>query len=215
MTAHTPDLLAAWTSLVGDGPIAREVWSELIGRWSAPARHYHGLAHLSTVLAVIDAYADAADDPAAVRLAAWFHDAVYDPTRNDNEEASAVLAGDRLSALNRPADQVAEVQSLIRLTTTHRYEGTDSNAALLCDADLSVLAAPPAAYVGYANLIRAEYAHVPDAAFRTGRAELLRALLGRERLFGTSALRAWEQPARRNLRAELALLGGDETEVGS
>ncbi|MGI8682761.1 MAG: HD domain-containing protein [Mycobacteriales bacterium] len=210
MNVHGPDLLAAWTAVVGDGPIATEVWTELIGRWSEPHRTYHGLAHLTAVLAVVKAYAEAASDADAVRLAAWFHDAVYDPTRADNEQASAELAGDRLDALGLPPTQVEEVQRLVRVTATHQYADDDSNAALLCDADLAVLVGPPAAYVGYANAIRAEYAHVADGAFRAGRAAVLRGLLDRERLFGTPALRQWEEPARRNVKAELVVLGGDE-----
>ncbi len=203
-------LLADWTALAGPGSDSRDVWSELIERWSEPHRVYHGLAHLAVVLAVLDRYAGLAEDPDAVRLAAWFHDAVYDPTRPDNEESSAVLAGRRLSTLNLPAARVAQVQRLVRLTATHRYDDADADAALLCDADLSVLAGPPAAYVGYANAIRAEYAHVPDDDFRAGRADVLRGLLARDRLFGTAAMHQLEEPARRNIQAELVLLGGEQ-----
>lgn len=199
-------LLAEWNAVVGDGVGARDAWADLVQRWSEPKRRYHGLAHLVAVLAVIDRHAAVAADPRAVRLAAWFHDAVYDPTRSDNEEASAVLAGQRLTALDVPDALVSEVQRLVRLTVTHRYADSDANAALLCDADLAVLAAPPAAYVGYANAIRTEYGHVPDGEFRAGRAEVLTGLLARERLFGTTALRELEEPARRNIRAELVLL---------
>lgn len=197
--------MAAWTALTGPSPDARDVWSELVERWSEPQRVYHGLAHLVAVLAVLDRYAGLARDAAAVRLAAWFHDAVYDPTRPDNEERSAVLAGQRLAALGLAMARVAEVQRLVRLTATHQYDADDADAALLCDADLSVLATPPATYAGYANAVRAEYAHVPDEAFRAGRSEVLRSLLDRPRLFG--ALVDLEEPARRNLQAELVLLG--------
>ena len=48
------------------------------------------------MLAHLDMLADEADDIDAVRLAAWFHDAVYEPGA-DNEEASAALAAAVLS----------------------------------------------------------------------------------------------------------------------
>lgn len=197
-----PDLLAAWTAVAGPSVAARDVWAELVGRWSEPHRHYHGLAHLAAVLAVVDAQAHLAAAADAVRLAAWFHDAVYDATRGDNEERSATLARERLVTLGRTdADEVAR---LVLATTTHEYADGDSNAALLCDADLAVLAGPPTAYVAYANAVREEYAHVPDDAFRAGRAAILRSLLDRPRLYGV--LHDLEEPARRNLAAELALL---------
>jgi predicted metal-dependent HD superfamily phosphohydrolase len=56
--------------------------------------------------------------------------------------------------------------------------------------------------------VRAEYAEVPDDLFRTGRAAVLRQLLGLPRLFATpEGRRRWESRARSNLAAELASLG--------
>lgn len=171
-----------------------------MNRWSEPHRRYHGLAHLVAVLSLVDG--PTSSD--AVRLAAWYHDAVYDPTRSDNEEVSAELAETTLPPVGVDPATVTEVSRLVLVTKTHQYDAADVAAALLCDADLSVLAAPPTAYVGYVNAVRAEYAQVPDEAFRVGRAAVLRSLLDRPRLFGV--LRDLEEPARRNLTAELALL---------
>ncbi|MGI8531028.1 MAG: HD domain-containing protein [Geodermatophilaceae bacterium] len=206
MPAVQPDLLARWTSVVGPGEASRGAWTDLVSRWSEPHRHYHGLAHLVAVLSIVDDHASTVDDADPVRLAAWYHDAVYDPTRTDNEERSAGLARTALSPLGLGTATVAEVCRLVMVTKTHRYDAADADAALLCDADLSILAAPPPVYVGYVNAIRAEYAHVPDSEFRVGRADVLTSLLARDRLFGTTGLVALEQPARDNMRAELALL---------
>ena len=71
----------------------------LLGRWAEPHRAYHDLAHLSEVLERVDLLAAEADRPDAVRLAAWFHDAVYDPTADDNEERSAHVAETSLTRL--------------------------------------------------------------------------------------------------------------------
>lgn len=158
------------------------------------------MAHLAAVLSIVDDQAGA-----AVQLAAWYHDAIYDPTRVDNEERSSELAGATLPPLGVEPGTVAEARRLVLVTTTHEYDAGDTDAALLCDADLSVLAAPPAAYVAYANAIRAEYAHVSDAAFRAGRTRMLDTLLMRERLFSPASA-VLEERARSNMRAELALL---------
>lgn len=198
----------SWTAVLGDAPASIEFWSELVTRWSEPHRVYHGLAHLSAVLGVVDEFADHAADPDTVRLAAWYHDAIYDPRRTDNEERSAALAEEQLPGAGVSAARVASVARLVRLTVNHHPEPADRDGELLCDADLLVLASPPSAYLGYAGAIRAEYAHVSDEDFRTGRAEILRSLLDAPRLYRLPQLAGYEDAARANLAAELAVLNG-------
>ncbi|MFF5802703.1 hypothetical protein [Streptomyces sp. NPDC012746] len=180
----------------------------LLAAWAEPQRRYHTTAHLADVLARIDVLADHAADPAAVELAAWFHDAVYRPDRSENEERSAALAERALPELGIDPARTAEVARLVRLTVTHDPAPGDTNGEVLCDADLAVLAGAPEAYAAYAAAVRDEYGFVPDDAFRTGRAAVLRQLLGLPRLFRTPYGTAhWEAPARHNLATELALLG--------
>ncbi|MET9292015.1 hypothetical protein [Streptomyces sp. NPDC003077] len=209
--AHA-DLHHRWAATVADargpeGPDPAPYADNLIGRWSEPQRRYHTLDHLVAVLDRVDELAAYADDPAAVRLAAWFHDAVYRPDRSENEERSASLAERALPELGIGAARTAEVARLVRLTTTHDPGPGDHNGEVLCDADLAVLAGAPEAYAAYAAAVREEYAFVPEDAFRTGRAGVLRQLLALPRLFRTpEGHDRWEQVARRNVRTELELL---------
>ena len=180
-----------------------------LDRYAEPHRRYHDLRHLAQVLGGVDELAPAADDLVAVRLAAWFHDAVYEPTRRDNEARSAALAERVLARVGVPAATVAEVARLVRLTATHTVAPGDRNGAVLCDADLAILGTAPARYDEYAAAVRAEYALVDDNAFRTGRAAVLAGLLGRPRLYATAAAGArFELAARRNVSRELAGLTG-------
>ncbi|MFI7383437.1 hypothetical protein [Streptomyces sp. NPDC049813] len=179
----------------------------LLARWAEPQRKYHTTAHLAAVLDRIDALADHADDADLVRLAAWFHDAVYRPDRSENEERSAVLAERALTEAGLPPAAVTEVARLVRLTVDHDPADGDTNGEALCDADLAILASPPEAYAAYTKAIREEYAFVPAEAFRTGRAAILRRLLDQPRLFRTPhGATHWESPARENLATELDLL---------
>jgi predicted metal-dependent HD superfamily phosphohydrolase len=181
--------------------------TDLLARWAEPQRRYHTTDHLIAVLDRIDELADHAADPDAVRLAAWFHDAVYRPDRSENEERSAALAERALPEAGVPAPVTAEVARLVRLTVTHDPAQGDRNGEVLCDADLAVLAGSPAAYADYASAVREEYGFVPDEAFRTGRADVLRQLLALPRLFRTPAGHdRWERAARHNLGTELELL---------
>jgi len=205
----TQHLAAAWIATmrrVGARGDVADTGARLLARWAEPHRRYHDLAHLDTVLRHVDDLAAHARNPDAVRLAAWFHDAVYHG-RGDDEAASAELAATELAALRIPAALVDEVVRLVRLTATHDPEPDDANGTVLCDADLAILASPPNAYDAYAAAVRAEYAHVPADAFRAGRGHVLRTLLSRPALFRTPyAHDAWESAARANLERELALL---------
>jgi predicted metal-dependent HD superfamily phosphohydrolase len=176
----------------------------LLARWAEPQRRYHTVDHLVAVLDRVDVLEEYADDPAVVRLAAWFHDAVYLPDRSTNEERSARLAERALPELGVAASRTAEVARLVRLTVTHDPQPGDADGAVLCDADLGILAAPPEAYAAYTAAVREEYGFVPPDAFRAGRAAVLSQLLDLPRLFRTPyGQREWETPARDNLRAEL------------
>ncbi|MFD6417581.1 hypothetical protein [Streptomyces sp. NPDC060194] len=211
MTAHD-DLLHRWTTTLrataaADAPDPVPYGAELLKRWAEPHRRYHTTAHLAAVLAHVDTLAGEAAEPDLVRLAAWFHDAVYRPDRSENEQRSAALAERALPEAGLAPAATAEVARLVRLTTTHAPAPGDRNGAVLCDADLAVLAGAPEAYASYAAAVRDEYAFVPDPAFRTGRAAVLRDLLALPTLFRTPHGRThWESPARRNLTTELALL---------
>ncbi|HSI93137.1 MAG TPA: hypothetical protein VK925_06520 [Jiangellaceae bacterium] len=198
------DLMARWRGLTRSGP--DELGSDLLARWREPHRRYHTLDHLRAVLDVIDALETHAADATAVRLAAWFHDAVYECRPGDDERASAQLAADMLPSAGVPDARIAEVVRLVRLTAGHDPAADDANGAALCDADLAVLAGEPDEYAAYAAAVREEYSHVSDRDFRQGRIAVLRNLLGRERLYRTATGSAWEAVARRNIRAELDLL---------
>ncbi|REF35917.1 putative metal-dependent HD superfamily phosphohydrolase [Thermasporomyces composti] len=197
------DLRSRWTALVPDAP---GVADDLLARYVEPTRHYHDQRHLAEVLEAIDLLAAEADDVTAVRLAGWFHDAIYDPRRSDNEEASARLADELLHGTS-VSGRRAEVARLVRLTVHHAPDPRDVDGGVLCDADLAILAASPVRYGEYVAGVRAEYAHLDDPAFRAGRSAILDRLLSRERLYTTRYGREhWEERARRNLTAELALL---------
>ncbi|WP_239021828.1 HD domain-containing protein [Nocardioides jishulii] len=193
-----PPSLAAWWPLPG----RTDLRDALTRAYASSSRGHHGLTHLSEVLAHLDELADHVDDLATVRLAAWFHDAVYD-AEPDPEGRSAAWAERELA--EHP--ERAEVVRLVLLTRDHDPAPGDRDGEALCDADLAILAAPSERYDEYAAGVRHEYATVPDALFRQGRAEVLRTLLQRPALFRTAHGRAaWEDRARDNVARELQQL---------
>jgi len=209
--ADAADLPGRWRAALGvDGPDVDRAGRDLLARYAEPHRRYHTQQHLAEVLTALDLIAldlialDVAGGGSTARLAAWFHDAVYDPRWADNEERSAALASKVLPGLGLPPAVVEEIARLVRLTATHDADPHDAAGAALCDADLAILGADAARYAAYADAVRAEYCHLPADAFATGRADVLRGLLERRPLYRTEpAARRWAAAARANLDREL------------
>ena len=176
--------------------------------YAEPHRRYHTRRHIEDCLGKLAGASGLGErDRRILERAIWWHDAVYDPTRADNEAASAAMAERDLAALGAPADEVAEVARLIRLTAGHRVAEGDRLGALMVSIDLSILGAEPGAYDAYARAIRAEYSHVRDEAFRAGRGRVLEAFIASPAIFPDEAFsERFEAQARRNLARELAAL---------
>lgn len=186
----------------------------LATRYHEPWRHYHDWSHPLAMLRHLEAAADdgvALHDPAAAIGFVLWHDAIYDPqaTHGRNERLSAALCAAEMPAL-APRESVARAIAAIEATIDHRSPAGVADAALLLDIDLSILGADEGAFDVYDAGIAAEYAHVPAAAYRSGRAAVLQRFLARERLYVTPwAHERWEQRARRNLERAIARLGAD------
>jgi predicted metal-dependent HD superfamily phosphohydrolase len=162
---------------VGLDELRRAGSDDLRARHAELHRRYHTGEHVSEVLAevarLLPSEPDA--DAVAVELAARYHDAVYDVRAGGgaSEDASARLAAVEVRAAGGDPDLADEVARLVRLTAGHAVDPADRSGALLVDADLWILSAPADRYDRYVTDVRAEYAHVPDATWRTGRGQVL------------------------------------------
>jgi predicted metal-dependent HD superfamily phosphohydrolase len=206
-----PELDAKWVRLsvrVGADPrAAASLWRAIDHAYTEPWRQYHTMEHLGEAFALLDVLVDGEPSP-ALELAVWAHDMVYDPTRRDNEVASARWARVALAQLGVDPGCTDQVATLVLTTFGHDPRVDDGDARLLSDVDLAILAAPAARYARYVTDVRAEYAHLDDDAWRRGRTQVIGDFLSRTRLFHHPRLRHWDDPARRNLYAELDQLCG-------
>jgi predicted metal-dependent HD superfamily phosphohydrolase len=209
------DRLAGWGAPSVD---VRAAGAALIARYLEPHRRYHTAEHLAQVLDAlgeIDPTLREVGRAQATELAAWFHDAVYEPSAatGANEEASAGLARVVLGGLGVPEPVLTETARLIVLTGPHAPDRRDRPGCALCDADLSILGAPADRYRRYAADVRAEYGFVDEPDWRRGRSAVLEAFVARPRLYLTDrAHHAFEHRARQNLLWELSALGGGQAE---
>jgi predicted metal-dependent HD superfamily phosphohydrolase len=185
----------------------------LVAAYTAPERHYHNLGHLSEMFRVAERLAALVEDEGALALAIWFHDAVYDSRAKDNERRSGELAVDLLGPIGVPASTIERIVGMI-WATAHTADAPPAarDTQVLLDADLAILGASEERYVKYAADIRKEYAWVPEADYRAGRAAVLERFLAAPRIYYTQMMfEEGEQRARANLRAELTQLRDGRT----
>lgn len=188
--------------------------TNLIMLWSTPDRAFHNLRHLIDLLTRVDELSEETRNPDLVRLAAWYHGAIFSVSadqamhRNggEDEAASAALAYEELVAAGVSEKNANRVSELIMNLRRHDLPTSDIDAAALSDADLGCLAIEPQRYREYSRLIYSEYAHLPLLSYLRTRTTIVRKLLARDRLFASPLGQRWELPARENLEAELRRL---------
>ncbi|WP_022822023.1 HD domain-containing protein [Hymenobacter norwichensis] len=194
------------TPLLADAARRDAMLHHLTAAYTASGRHYHNLRHVEVLLNAVQQQADAVQDMPVVQLAVWFHDAVYNALRDDNETRSAELALTFLAETTLPLDRQQRVAFLIERTKDHTQPQPpdDTDLHLFLDADLGILGAPEATYWEYAQHVRKEYRLVPDILYRRGRRKVLEKLLHTSVLYQTETYRTQlDAAARRNLQAEL------------
>jgi predicted metal-dependent HD superfamily phosphohydrolase len=194
------------------GDAVDAIGADLSRRLAEPHRRYHTGHHVVEMFWALEELergtAISAREGTLARIAACFHDAVYDPRTppGDNERASAELATHSLRTLGLARADIEAVHALVLATQTHDLVGVGLGAAFH-DADLWIFSAPWERYVEYTAQVREEYAAVPDDAFRTGRAAILRPFLEREAIYATDLARTeWEPRAREQLAREIHAL---------
>ena len=208
-TERQASMKARWERLVGKAGLpddgANALFHNLVDRYREAHRHYHTLEHIEHCLRQNDVLPELENRP-EFELALWFHDAIYDPKRHDNESASAALAKAALERLGWEPTSSNDVARLIR-ATDHGDRPTTPDERRIVDIDLSILGQPDSLYDHYAAAIRREYRHVPEPAYRKGRAALLHRFLERSPIFSTPGFQErFETRARENLARELESL---------
>lgn len=185
--------------------------AQIKGRYEELQRSYHAWSHIQALIALYDTHKGMMRDPTRVLWAIYWHDAVYDPTANDNEVKSAALLREHAKPY-LPDARIVQIEKLILATIKHEMPenlGFDvaRDCAVFLDFDLAIFAASDEAFDAYEEGVRKEYAHVPEGAYIAARKAILERFLARETLYFSPLLaRQWDARARANLKRSIAKL---------
>ena len=175
-----------------------DIFDHLHVAYTSEGRFYHSNKHISECLRYLEEYSHLGTKLDEIAVAIWFHDAIYDTHRNDNEELSAAWAKGYLSHEGVEHESIRRIESMIICTKTHEADTED--ASLMLDIDLGILGTPRDVFESYDKEIRQEYHWVAEADYRQGRAVVLDSFLERKAIYTTPAFfEVCEKQARENL----------------
>ncbi len=188
----------------GEEPLFRD----LVARYSENHRKYHTLQHLEECLNHFDEFREGAEHPLEIELALWFHDAVYEVKRKDNEKKSADWARSFALEMGLESAAAERIHALI-MATLHDALPQGPDAQIMIDVDLAILGAEESRFEEYEQQVREEYGWVPGILFRRSRKKVLKGFLERPRIYSTARFTtAREEQARKNIRLSLRQLRG-------
>lgn len=179
------DWIRMWAAIGAKGD-PRPPYQDLKRRYAEPQRKYHTWKHIADGLEELRLVEHLAQYPDEVRIAYYFHDAIYDTRVKDSEnvDKSAELAVAVMREAQLPVARIDRVEDLI-LITQHTDFPLGIDAAIMVDIDFSILGKPDAEFNIYERNIRLEYLHVDEEVFKTTRADILGRFLLRPQIFIT------------------------------
>ncbi|WP_149526060.1 HD domain-containing protein [Sphingobacterium hotanense] len=188
-----------------DNKLIKQYWTALKHQYLSNGRYYHNLHHIEAMLTELEAVKEMLVNIDLIWFAVFYHDVIYIPQSNSNEEDSAIYARERLINTSLNNKQIDLIVALILATKKHELH-QESDFNYLVDADLSILGKPWEDYLQYTKNIRKEYAIYPDIIYLSGRRKVLNHFLAKDQVFKTHWFQErYEEQARANIARELAL----------
>lgn len=170
--------------------------------YDEPPRAHHNWNHVVYCIKLATEYRLA---PAAI-MALFYHDCVFVPGSQRNEEDSVVRLREHFSEDFPIDDKRSQLDLIAYLIMATKHDGTPGTLieAYVRDIDMSILGRSPAEFAIYDQAIRQEHVQIPDEVYEKGRLAFLSALTDRARIFYTTEFHHdYEAQARFNIAVRL------------
>lgn len=181
-----------------------KLYKEITWCMSQAHRKYHTMNHLAEMFSLAAIHHIQLN--VMQKYAILFHDIVYNIPAGpiSNEELSAQAAEKALASIGVHGEVIACTAQIIR--DTEKELPTTESSNVVIDLDLAGLALN---YWENLDLIRAEFGHLSDKDFKSGRIKWLKSMLARDAIYVSDKFAHLEAPARENIEREIELLEGE------
>ena len=212
-TTKSPPAFHGELQMMESGPSGK-MFHRIWASYSNPYRSYHNMEHILDCLAELETCSTVINDvfyqicpswnKPLIALAIWFHDVVYNPQAQDNEEKSAEFFKE-LTQTRLATWKIDEITKMILATKKHSTDVFGER--VLCDIDLSILGQKHEIFTKYCENIRKEYSWVPLTLYNRERKKILESFLKRDSIYQTKYFQdRFEQKAKANLAAAIERL---------
>lgn len=187
-----------------DGIYNVECWNKLELLYSHDSRYYHNLSHIRSMISLSKQFEKQVEDYDSFLFSVFYHDAIYDTAKNDNEKQSSLLLRDHL--IKTTFDKIEKCMKLIESTANH-IAINDFDFSLFLDIDLSILGESWSHYQNYMSNIRKEYNNFDEQTFNSGRLKVLKSFLENKNIYKTEYFKdKYELQARSNMSHEIEII---------
>lgn len=183
-----PDLHTLYNEFVelinGNVEIGDATFVDIYSYYAEPHRYYHGISHIQELFGLIDKIKNdySPDFIFNLRILALFHDAEYNPRRDDNELQSAILFK-RFVEKHIDGEMHAHVLGLRfeeiyqAILETKTHESKSELSEVFCALDMYVISHYPfQELLKYEHGIFKEYQFIPYHQYKVARADVLKKL---------------------------------------
>jgi len=180
----------------------------LINSYEYPERSYHNWNHVLACLKELNTYPTPNHDyhKDLISIAIYYHDCIYNPKKNNNEELSAEKAFIDLTALGFTTSYAIYVYKLIMFTRHVEFCNFLSGQVIM-DIDISILGKDALTFQSYEQSIRKEYNFASDEQYKSGRIIFLKSMLNKEHIYQTEFFRnKYEKKTRENISKSIKTL---------
>lgn len=185
----------------GDGML---LFQQLCAAYQEPHRHFHTLQHLQECFECWMGWRNEAAHPHEIGMALWFHDAILNVKRHDNEARSARWVNEALREAGCAPEVALRVRDLV-IATRHDAPLQNIDAQLIMDIDLAILGASSTRFDEYTQQLRQESASVTDFIYQRRHLKNLQTYLSSMPIYHTGRARALlESRARDNITQAMA-----------
>ena len=176
-----------------------QIYQRLTQYYGDSQRFYHTLEHIKGCFVLFEKIKNLLDNPDALALAIWFHDAIYEPGACDNERRSADWFMAETDGLFD--EDLRELVCTHIMATLHCGSETGvHDSQFMVDIDLSSFGMPWPVFLRDSDNVRRERPELSDQEFYPNQCNFQKVLLERSRFFQTDYFfEHYENQARQNL----------------